>query len=68
MFDMLKNLTKATIAVAVTPITATVDMVTMPVDALDGEFAHRTRKKLDQAGRALDAALASENDKQGGAA
>lgn len=62
MFDMLKNLTKATIAVAVTPITAAVDMVTMPADALDGEFAHRTRKKLDQAGQALDAALKPETD------
>ena len=63
MFDMLKNLTKATVAVAVTPVTLAADFMMMPVDASEGEdFAHRTAKKLRQAGNALDAALKPEGD------
>lgn len=61
MFGMLENLTKAALAVAVTPVTAAVDLLTLPVDALDGEAGHRTLKKLDQAGNAFDAAIKTED-------
>lgn len=62
MFKMLGNLTKAAVAVAVTPITLAVDVVAIPFDSTnDKDFAHRTTKKLEQAGRAFDAAVEAED-------
>lgn len=62
MFDMLKNLTKAAVAVAVAPIDAVVDIATLPVSAEDPQAGmfDRTTKRLKQAGDALDAALKPE--------
>jgi hypothetical protein len=64
MFSMLKNLTKAVVAVAVTPVDAVVDVLTLPASSLDphrGPFDH-TAKRLQQAGDALDAAIKPEKD------
>jgi hypothetical protein len=58
MLKMIGNLTKAAIAVAVTPVTIVADVVMMPHDAFEDEkFANRTAKKIKQAGAAFDAAL-----------
>ena len=64
MFKLLSNLTKAAVAVAVTPVTATVDFLTLPDSACDpnkGMF-DRTAKKLQQAADALDEAVKPERD------
>ncbi len=56
MFDMLKNITKAAVAVAVTPIALVADAVFVPEERpLD-----RTRNRLKQATDALDRALEEE--------
>jgi len=48
---MVSNLTKALVSVAVTPITATVDLLALPIDANSNEDAfHRTSKALKNAG------------------
>lgn len=62
MFDMIKNITKATIAVAVTPVTLAADVVTSPFDAINGRPLHRTFKKLIQAEKAIDAVVTTGKD------
>lgn len=62
---MFKNLLKATVAVAVTPLTAFADAVMLIDDATeDREFAPRTSKALRQAGRAFDEAMKPERDER----
>lgn len=65
MFSMLKNLTKAAVAVAVTPIDAALDLATAIPRAADRpseDLFAGTQKRLAQAGKALDAALSPEKD------
>lgn len=64
MFKMLGNLTKAVVAVAVSPIDAVVDIVTLPASALDPEAGpfDRTAKRLNQAGEAFDEALKPDTE------
>ncbi len=58
MFGMLTNLTKAVVAVAVAPVDAVVDVITLPASASDGTGPFdRTAKRLSQAADAMDAAL-----------
>lgn len=61
MFGILFNLSKAALAVAVTPLDALVDVVTLPASAEGNTppFA-RTSRRLEQAGRAFDAACDPE--------
>lgn len=62
MFGTLTNLTKAAVAVAVSPVALAVDIVTLPASAESvnrGAF-DRTAKCFKQAGKALDAAVAPE--------
>ena len=58
MFEMLGNLAKAAVAVAVTPVAAAADILT-----LGGEFTDRresyTGEKLRQAAKALNKAIDS---------
>jgi hypothetical protein len=63
MFKTLSNLTKAAIGVAVTPIDAVIDIVTLPESAYDDTdpFA-RTKKRLKQAGEAFDEAVKPESE------
>ncbi len=64
MFKMLSNLAKAAISVAVTPVTAAVDILTIPDSACDphtGVF-DRTAKKFQQAADAIDEAVKPEKD------
>lgn len=58
MFKMLTNLTKAVVAVAVTPITVAADIVMLPVDAekinkpafsRTGDMLKAAKKNLDEA-------------------
>lgn len=66
MFGMLKNLTKAAVAVAVTPVDAVVDLATAIPRASDKpneDLFAGTQRRLQQAGKALDAALTPEKDK-----
>ncbi|NHC02325.1 hypothetical protein G9F31_00810 [Acinetobacter sp. 187] len=50
MFGMLESLTKSVVSVAVTPVTAVVDAVMIPVDATeDGEVFQRTKSALNNA-------------------
>lgn len=63
MFDMLKNLTKAAVAVVVAPVDAVVDLATAiprAVDKPNEDLFAGTEKRLKQAGAALDAALKPE--------
>jgi hypothetical protein len=57
MLGTLLNLSKAALAVAVSPVDALVDVVTLPAcaEANTPPFA-RTARRLEQAGRAFDAA------------
>lgn len=62
MFNTLTNFTKAALAVAVAPVAVVADVLTLPASSMDphrGPF-DRTANVLEQAGRALDAALAPE--------
>ncbi len=64
MFKMLSNLAKAAVSVAVTPVTAAVDILTIPDSACDphkGVF-DRTAKKFQQAADAIDEAVKPEKD------
>lgn len=64
MFKLLSNLAKAAVAVAVTPVAAAVDFVTLPDSACDpsrGMF-DRTTRKLQQAADALDEAVTPTKD------
>lgn len=60
MFDMIKNLTKAAVAVAVTPATLAIDIAASPFETLNGNPGHRTIKKIKQAGNLIDEAIKPE--------
>lgn len=63
MFGMLSNLTKAVVSVAVTPITATVDILMIPVDAESNNDAfHRTTGVIKNAGDCFNEAVKPEKD------
>jgi hypothetical protein len=66
MFGMLKNLTKAAVAVAITPVTLAADVVMAIPDASDVDpnkpVFGRTTKMLKAAGMALDEAVKPERD------
>lgn len=50
MFEMLESLTKAAVSVAVTPVTAAVDVVMMPIDAVSEKpLCGRTQSALNNA-------------------
>lgn len=57
MLGTLVNLSKSVLALAVVPVDAVVDVVTLPVSAEGSAppFA-RTARRLEQAGRAFDVA------------
>ncbi|MFW1756002.1 hypothetical protein [Acinetobacter guillouiae] len=58
MFGMLESLTKAAVSVAVTPVTAVVDGVMIPVDATeDGEVFQRTKNTLNNASKNFNEAV-----------
>ena len=58
MFGMLESLTKAVVSVAVTPVTAVVDAVMIPVDATeDGEVFQRTKNTLNNASKNFNEAV-----------
>lgn len=58
MFGMLESLTKAAVSVAVTPVTAVVDAVMIPVDATeDGEVFQRTKNTLNNASNNFNEAV-----------
>ncbi|MBJ8552685.1 hypothetical protein [Acinetobacter bereziniae] len=58
MFGMLESLTKAAVSVAVTPVTAVVDAVMIPVDATeDGEVFQRTINTLNNASKNFNEAV-----------
>ena len=59
MFGILGNLTKAVVAVALTPVAVAVDIVTLPASAERGEdhpFG-RTAALLDSAGKSVSKAI-----------
>lgn len=62
MFGVLLNLSKAALALAVSPVAALVDVVTLPASAErnSAPFAW-TARRLEQAGRAFDAACDPES-------
>lgn len=63
MFGMLSNLAKAAVSVAVTPVTAAVDAVMLPVDATEGEDVFkRTGAMLKNAGDCVQQAVKPEKD------
>lgn len=48
MFGMIESLAKAAVSVAVTPVTAVIDVAMIPIDATeDGEVFQRTKVVLD---------------------
>jgi hypothetical protein len=62
MFEMLGNLAKAAVSVAVAPVALAVDIVTLPASAEDphrGAF-DRTAALLDNAGDCVKAAVTPE--------
>jgi len=55
---MLRNLCKAVVAAAASPVLAVADLATLPASAYDGRHPFsRARTALRTAGRALDAAI-----------
>ena len=62
MFDILGNLTKAVVAVAVTPVTLAVDVLAIPFDAENkGEAFSRTTNMLNAAGDNLTKAVTGDD-------
>ena len=61
MFGMLKNLTKAVVAVAVVPVDIAADAMTLG-GSLTDQAQPYTVQRLKQASKALGAALAPERD------
>jgi hypothetical protein len=62
MFRILGNLTKAAVAVALTPIALVVDIVTLPASAYRGDvhpFGH-TVDLLNEAGKSANKAIDSD--------
>ena len=50
MFGILTSLTKAVVAVALTPVAIAVDIVTLPFDADGGDAFSRTEAMLEAVG------------------
>ncbi|WP_180004044.1 MULTISPECIES: hypothetical protein [unclassified Acinetobacter] len=64
MFGMLESLTKAAVSVAVTPVTAVVDTVMIPIDASeDGEVFQRTSAMLGNAAENMNDAIKPNSQK-----
>ena len=61
MFSMLKNLTKAVVATAMTPVDLMKDAATLGGELTDREESY-TAERLRQAKKALDAALEPERE------
>jgi hypothetical protein len=64
MFGILEKLTKATIAVALSPVALAVDLATLPISADNGD-AHpfgRTGKLLGSAGDNIKKAVSLDDD------
>jgi hypothetical protein len=58
MFDLLSNLTKAAVNVAISPVALAVDLVTLPLSAENGDDAfERTSDRLAAAGKNIKKAL-----------
>ncbi|WP_407410745.1 hypothetical protein [Acinetobacter sp.] len=58
MFDILENLTKATVAVAVAPVAVAADVVMIPTDATNGgEVFNRTKFVVCGAAKNLNQAI-----------
>lgn len=62
MFKMLKNLSKAALGVAVTPVDMVADVITLGGELSDKGESY-TASRLRKAGKALDAALEPEREK-----
>lgn len=64
MFSMLSNLTKAAVAVVVTPVALVADVITLPASALDHrrEAFGRTEAMLKAAGDATTEAVKPSRD------
>ena len=63
MFSFLTNVVKTAAAIAVTPVAIAVDIVKLPVTALeDKDPFENTNKRLNQAGKAFDAAIKPSKD------
>lgn len=63
MSGILKNLTRAALAVVVSPIDLVADVATLPASGYDGKHPfHRTKKRLGQAADAVDEALSTGDD------
>ena len=61
MFGMLEKLTKAAVAVAVTPVALAVDTVMIPFDAENrGDVYSRTTNLLESAGKNISKAVDNE--------
>lgn len=64
MFGIFEDLTKAAVSAAVTPVTAVIDTVMVPVDAtVDGKVYQRTQKTLDTAGKNFNNAVKPKTEK-----
>lgn len=58
MFGMLESFTKAAISVAVTPVTAAVDVVMMPIDAVNEKpLCGRTQSALNSTAKNFNDAV-----------
>lgn len=61
MFGILGNLTKAAVAVALTPVAVVVDTLMLPSDAESSNSAfNRTGKLLSEAGKNIEKAVDSK--------
>lgn len=64
MFSFLSNVAKAATAIVVTPVATAVDIVKLPATIVDPrrDPFENTNKRLQQAGRAVDAAVKPSKD------
>lgn len=62
MFKTMKNLTKAAVAVAVSPVDMVADVITLGGELSDRQRSY-TADRFRQAGKALDAALEPEKER-----
>lgn len=64
MFGIFEDLTKAAVSAAVTPVTAVIDTVMVPVDAtVDGKVFQRTSKAVDAAAKNFNNAVKPKEEK-----
>jgi len=65
MFGMLESLTKAAVSVAVTPVTAVLGVVAMPLDAVnENPLCGRTQKAASNAFKNLEDATWPRSEKR----